>query len=55
MKAVKMKTKGTSAHRRLTTSEARMLRDRSAQQKQQGDFEVMESWDLSEERGKEKV
>lgn len=35
MKAVSMKTKGTTAHRRLMISEARMLRDASAQQKQQ--------------------
>ena len=34
MKAVRMKIKGTSAHRRLMTSEARMLREASAQEKQ---------------------
>ena len=34
MKAVRMKTRGIRAHRRLITSEARMLIDASAQQKQ---------------------
>lgn len=34
IKAVRMKSNGTSAQRRVMTSEARMLRDGSAQQKQ---------------------
>ena len=34
IKAVRMKSNGISARRRLMTSEARMLRDGSAQQKQ---------------------
>ena len=34
MKAARLKSKGISAHRRLITSEARMLKDVSAQQKE---------------------
>ena len=33
IKAVRMKSSGTNARRRLMTSEARMLKDGSAQQK----------------------